>query len=192
MLISFTARNILRVVWVTVLVACAVLYIIYNERLTATAIVDWIRQHTEAVVVGYSLICIIRGVTLIPATPFIFAGILLFPDNPFLLLGITLGCILLSSIIIYYLSGYMGLGTYFERMHQEKILKMREKISNNSGFYFIAAWALLPFTPTDLLVYVAGSIKLPFGKIIIPLMLGEVIICSFYVFSGAQIIQYFS
>jgi uncharacterized membrane protein YdjX (TVP38/TMEM64 family) len=192
MIVSFTARNLLRIVWVTILITCAVLYIIYSDQLTAKAIFEWIHNNSEAVVITYSLICIIRGVTLIPSTPFIFAGILLFPDSPFMMLGITLGCILFSSIIIYYLSGYMGLGTYFERMHQEKIIKMREKISQNSGFYFITAWALIPFTPTDLLTYVAGSIKLPFGKIMLPLMIGEAIICSVYIFSGAKIIEYFS
>ena len=49
---------------------------------------------------------------------------------------------------------------------------------------------MLPISPTDLIVYVAGSIKLPFRKVIIPVLIGEGVIVAIYVFNGVKLMQY--
>ena len=182
-------KKVLRVLWVSFLLVCILLYVFYGQYLTAFAITEWITEHTHAIAVVYCFICIIRGLILMPSTPFIFAGILLFPDSPVFLLVISLACILLSSILIFYAS-YMGFGTYFEKIHPDKIAKIRARLVRPSGFYFIAGWSMLPFTPTDLITYVAGTIKLPVHRLLFPLMLGETVICMIYIFNGMHLMEY--
>ncbi len=190
MALSDKTKKILRGFWLGMLAVIISLYIIYGQYLTPESITAWIKAHTHALLIVYSLLCIIRGITLIPATPFILAGILLFPHSPGLLLMISLVCILLSSTLIYYGSEFMGFGDYFEKKYPAKIADFRKRLNHPSGFFFIAGWSLFPFTPTDLIVYVAGSIKLPFRKVIIPLMIGEGLICAIYIFNGVKLMQY--
>lgn len=190
MALSEKNKKILRGFWLGFLAVIVSLYIIYGQYLTPESITAWIKAHTHALLIVYSILCVIRGLTLIPATPFIFAGILLFPHSPGQLLAISLVCILLSSTLIYYGSGYMGFGDYFEKKYPSKIADFRQRLNHPSGFFFIAGWSLLPFTPTDLIVYVGGSIKLPFQKVIIPLIIGEGIICAVYIFNGVKLMQY--
>ncbi len=188
-MIFFAAtKRIFRILWIGLLLVSVSFYLMYGEYLTGPAIKEWLDKNTTAVFTVYCLISVIRGLTLIPATPFIFAGVLLFPQSPELLFIITLSCIILSSTLIYYASG-AGFSDYFEKKYPLKIEVMRKKLSRPQGFYFIAGWALLPFTPTDLLVYVGGSIRMPFYKIMFPLMIGETVICAVYIFNGVELIN---
>jgi uncharacterized membrane protein YdjX (TVP38/TMEM64 family) len=182
----------LRYVWISVLLISVVMYFIYGQHLTAEAIKEWITAHTHALIIVYCLLCIVRAVVVMPSTPFIFAGILLFPGSPVFLFIVSLSCILLSSLLIYYGSSFMGFGPHFEKAHEKKITAIRNRLSKPSGFYFIAGWSLLPFTPTDLITYVAGTIKLPLHRLLIPLMLGEAVIVAVYVFNGVRMMEYFS
>lgn len=183
-------KKVLRIVWACILISGLSFYLFFGHHLTATGIAQWVKEHNSYLLAFYCFICAARGLTLLPSTPFIFAGIILFPDSPGWLLAISLGCILLSSAIIYYASEYLGFGEYFENKHPKSTARMRKRLSKQGGFFFIAGWALFPFTPTDLMLYIAGSIKLPFPRIIIPLMIGEAIICSIYIFNGVKLIEY--
>lgn len=183
-------KKIICVFWIVIVLCCLLVYIFYGKYITPSAIMHWIAAHTFSVIIIYCLLCIVRGLFMLPATPFIFAGILLFPNQPVLLLIISLSCILVSSIFIYYASLYMNFGSFFEKRYPHKIAAIQVKLSQSAGFYFITAWALLPFTPTDLIIYGAGSIKLPIWKVIVPVLLGEAVICSFYIFNGMQLINY--
>lgn len=183
-------KKLVRVFWITMVLSCLLLYIFYGKYITPSAIMHWIAAHTFSVIIIYCLLCTVRGLFMLPATPFIFAGILLFPNQPVLLLIISLSCILVSSIFIYYASRYMDFGSFFEKKYPHKIATIHAKLSRSTGFYFITGWALLPFTPTDLIIYGAGSIKVPIWKVLVPVLLGEAVICSFYILNGIQLIRY--
>lgn len=185
-------KKLIRVFWITMVLCCLLLYLFYGKYITPSAITHWITSNTFSVIIIYCLLCAVRGLFMLPVTPFIFAGILLFPNQPVLLLIISLSCILVSSIFIYYASLYMNFGSFFEKKYPDKIVSIQAKLSQSSGFYFITAWALLPFTPTDLIIYGAGSIKLPLWKVIVPVLLGEALVCAFYIFNGMELINYIS
>ena len=183
-------KKLIRVFWITMVLCCLLLYLFYGKYITPSAITHWITSNTFSVIIIYCLLCAVRGLFMLPVTPFIFAGILLFPNQPVLLLIISLSCILVSSIFIYYASLYMNFGSFFEKKYPDKIVSIQAKLSQSSGFYFITAWGLLPFTPTYLIIYGAGSIKLPLWKGIGPGLVGAGLVCACSLFHGVEWVIY--
>ena len=99
--------------------------------------------------------------------------------------------IIISAIIIYYFSGYMEFDKFFEKKYSHKIVRIRKKLNSKYGFLFIIFCCFFPLFPSDLICYVAGTIKINFKRYILAVFLGESVIVSFYIFSGNQIITLF-
>lgn len=181
--------KIVRITWACFLLVCIVLYVRYASYLSGENIASFILQYQNQVLGLYFILCILRGFTLIPSTPFLLAGIILFPTKPVLLLGVFLISQIITSAILYYISDMADLGHYFRKVHPEKMQKITEKINGKNGFWFILLWAFTPFTPTDLVCYVAGSLKMRFIQFILPLVCGEAIISALYIFNGSYLLQ---
>lgn len=179
----------LGILWILFIALCLGLYFFYADELSPENISVFIRNYQGGILFLYLALCTIRGLTMIPGTPFLFAGIILFKDVPFLLLATFLTSMLLTSILMFYLAESLGFSSYFEKNYPEKIIRVKNKLEGNYGFLFILLWAFAPFTPTDLVCYVAGSIRMKFVKLIIPLIIGEAIICAFYIFNGRLLIE---
>ncbi|MEJ7693440.1 VTT domain-containing protein [Daejeonella sp.] len=181
-------RN-LGIIWVLFIAVCVTLYFIYARQLTPENISDFVKNYQGGVLLLYFALCTIRGITMIPGTPFLLAGILLFKDSPFLLLAVFLASMLVTSALMFYLADKLGFSSYFEKNYPEKIVLVREKLDGRNGFLFIMLWAFAPFTPTDLVCYVAGSVRMRFLNLIVPLLAGEAIICAFYIFNGQILLE---
>lgn len=183
-------RN-LGIVWLLFIAVCVTLYFIYARQLTPENISAFVRNYQSGVLLLYFVLCTIRGITMIPGTPFLLAGIILFQDSPLLLLAIFLASMLVTSAIMFFMAENLGFSSYFEKNYPEKIVLVREKLEGRNGFLFIALWAFAPFTPTDLVCYVAGSVRMRFANLIVPLLAGEAIICAFYIFNGQILLEKF-
>lgn len=184
-------KRIIRIAWACLLVACLGTYFLAASHFTPEAIATFLERYQGQVFVVYFVLCLVRGITLIPATPFLFAGIILFPNRPFLLLGAFMLSLFLIAVFLYRAASYIGMGSRFLVTHQTRIAKVKEKMHGRAGFWFILLWAFAPFTPTDLISYLAGSLKMRFTKFIIPLISGEALICSIYVFNGTALVRHY-
>lgn len=170
-------------IWLTFLVIFLYLYFSYPEFFTETYISSFLKSFKGYILPLYILVFILRSFTLIPNTPFVVAGILLYPDLPYLILSISLFCILLSALIIYYFSEFLGFDTFFKSKYPEKIENIKKRLDNRNGLLFIILWSFLPFAPTDLVCYAAGIIRLKISILLLGIFLGELPICAFYIFS---------
>ena len=132
----------------------------------------------------------LRGFTLLPSTPLVIAGTILFPEQPFLVLFVSMAGILLSSSMIYFFSDLLGFSDYFENHNPARAHKIKRRLERPSGFVFVIAWAFFPLVPTDLVCYLAGTTKMNYTKFIVAVFLGELALCSFYVFSGNYFWQF--
>lgn len=177
-------KKTLRFIWVCFLLGCIFFYVRYAHQLTKENLAGFMMQYREGMLLTYFLICIFRGLMLIPATPFLFAGIMLFNQTPVLLLTVFLASIFVVSTLIYYTSGYLGFAQYFERSYPVKTAKLKSRLNSPSGSWFLFFWALAPFTPTDLACYTAGALRIRFIRFIVPLLLGEAVICTIYIFAA--------
>jgi len=179
---SEKTRRILRTVWLIILFTSVVFYAWYGKYITGENITYLLQQFKMQMLFIYLVICVLRGFTLIPSTPFLLAGILLFGSSPFLLFCVFIASIFIVATLLYYASHFLNFAAYFEKRYPEKIDGIKRKLDSRYGFYFIMLWAFAPFTPTDLICYVAGSLRMRFFKFIIPVILGEGFICLVYIF----------
>ena len=176
--------------WLAVIVVCVGYYLADPSAFTAENIAAFLARFQGAIWLVYLIFSILRGITLLPSTPLVLAGTMLFPGQPWVVLAVSMTGILLSSTMIYYFSEYLGFNEYFENHKPELTHKIKAKLEHPLGFLFVAAWAFFPFVPTDLVCYVAGTTRMNFAKFITAVGIGEIILCSFYIFFGSAFVNY--
>ena len=169
--------------WVILIAAVLIKY-----RITATEIAGFIRAYKSEAIIVYLVLSSIRGLFFLPSTPFVFAGILIFPKSKLMVLALSLTGIIISASLIYLLAEYLDIAKLFPAKDRKKrLINLREKLGGKKGFLFIALWAFLPFAPTDLVSYVAGTVRMNYLRFIFATIAGEAIVCSIYVYAGNDI-----
>lgn len=161
--------------WISLIVAAIVLYFVFPEQFSAKGIKEFIAQFNTVSLIVYGLVCLIRGLFLIPSTPFVLAGALLFPDSLYAVFIISIIGILGSGTFIYFAAQFLDFG----EKKAKKIGTINEKIQKY-GFWIVLGWAFFPIVPTDLICYVAGKTRIHFWKYIIALFIGEALLIAFY------------
>ena len=183
-------KTIAYVIWISILIYLGIAYLRNPEIATAEYLVNFIQQYKGEMLFIYTLLTLIRGFFLIPSTPFVIAGGLLFPDQLLLVLTISMVGILFSATALYYFSDLLGFSTYLERKFPSKINKWKKQLASKKSIWFIAGWSIFPFVPTDIICYVTGIIKTPYKNLFLGVFIGEIILCSLYVYFGAAIFNF--
>ena len=178
-----TSRRIALGFWLALTAGLSALYIARPDLIEPSNLVALLRQSGPLVLVGYVVVSLARPVTLIPGTVLIVVGTLLFPDRYWTVFAISLGCVVASSGLVYWFFDFLGLSRLFERKHAERIRWLEAQMARR-GFWIVAGWSLFPFVPTDVVCYVAGSLRMPFGRFLVALALGKVPLVAFYVTGG--------
>jgi uncharacterized membrane protein YdjX (TVP38/TMEM64 family) len=135
----------------------------------------------------YFVLGSLRGFTLIPVTYLIILGLLFLPLKPLFLL--TIAGVMVSSAIIYYFAELIHLSAYFERKYPVQINKLKSVMEKNE-LPIVILWSMLPFTPTDVVCYVCGSLNVGIKKFLLGVLIGEGITCALYIFFGKEIMQF--
>jgi len=188
--VSAAVRYICLAVWLGAVIAGVGSYLLYPHLFTAENIADFLRRFGGEIWLIYLAMSALRGFSLLPSTPLVIAGTLLFPDQPFAVLAVSIVGILLSSTMIYYFSEYLGFSEYFESHKPDLTYKIKAKLEHPLGFLFVALWAFFPLVPTDLVCYLAGTTKMKYWKFIAAVMVGELILCSIYIFFGGALLNF--
>ncbi|HRI03735.1 MAG TPA: VTT domain-containing protein [Pyrinomonadaceae bacterium] len=183
-------RKVMIGLWLAVIVVCVGYYLANPSAFTAENIAAFLEHFQGAIWLVYLIFSILRGITLLPSTPLVLAGTMLFPGQPWAVLGVSMTGILLSSTMIYYFSDFLGFDEYFENKNPDLSHKIKAKLEHPLGFLFVAGWAFFPLVPTDLVCYLAGTTRMNFPKFITAVGVGEVILCSFYIFFGGAFVNY--
>ena len=150
-----------------------------------------LEKYASQLMIAYFLICLFRGMFLLPSTPFIILGALLFPGKLWLVFLVSLIGILSSAVILYYFSSYFGFDKYFKKKFPEKIDKIQGQMNSPKAFGLIVAWAAFPFVPTDLMCYVAGTIKMNFARMATAMIIGEIPLVYLYTFYTQKALEWF-
>jgi uncharacterized membrane protein YdjX (TVP38/TMEM64 family) len=179
-------RVILLTIWI--LTAGAALWVFFFHR---TAIQEELKEAMSVSMLAasflYLLLSSLRGFTFIPAAPLLVLGIAFFPPVPLFVL--TLAGILISSAIIYWFSGSLHLEEVFTKRYVG-FLDRVNALLHKRELPVITVWCLLPMTPTDLMVYVCGVLRINFTKTMIGVAIGCGINCAAVIFLGDQIFQF--
>lgn len=134
------------------------------------------------------LLGIFRSFTLIPVTYLIILGLLFLPALPLYII-IMIG-VMASCVLVYF---------FFEYLHIDQLLdKKYAKQVNLTKYYLskyelpvIVFWSMSPFLPSDVICYVAGTLRINFYKFILGMFVGEGLMCAVYIFGGKYLLNIF-
>lgn len=168
------------VAWVLVVAVVLTLYLTHQDRID----VEWIRgavhDNRFLIIPFYLLLLSVLGLAFIPSTPFAIAGVFLF--DPVLAYGLNLAGIVTSSTIVYHFAEFLGLRAAFQARYPgrtEKVLRALDR----KELPIIVGWSFFPVVPTDLIIYVASTLKIPLWKCLLGVLIGEGALNAFYIFS---------
>lgn len=149
-------------------------------------LVNALRQSGQYIALGYVGLSVVRPITLIPSSVLIIVGTLLFPDRYWFVFASSLAGIVGSAALIYYFFDFLGLATLFESKHTSRARWLEHQV-RTKGFWIVVGWSAFPFVPTDLICYVAGTLRMNVGKFLVGVALGELPIVGLYVAGGVQL-----
>jgi uncharacterized membrane protein YdjX (TVP38/TMEM64 family) len=90
--------------------------------------------------------------------------------------------------MIYYCSDKLGFSSLFN-INNKKLKLIEEKLLSKNGFFYILIWSFLPIVPTDAICYVSGALRIKLSVFISALLIGELILCSIYIFGASMFIN---
>jgi uncharacterized membrane protein YdjX (TVP38/TMEM64 family) len=179
-------RRFILVAWLAVLAGALYLYI-FDRAVLQGLLAAALAQPKILAGFLYLAISCVRGFTLIPSAYLMIAAIPILPPAPLFLL--TLVGVMVSSASIYLFSEAMRLDEYFEGSHKAAIAKVRGALQRHE-MPIIIGWSFLPLTPTDVICYVCGTLKVDFKKFLLGILIGEGSICAVYIFLGSSVLRY--
>ena len=130
----------------------------------------------------FTIASFVRGALLIPSTPFVLAGGALFPNS---MLGIVA-----SATFLYRFPGFAGYDSLLAAKHPEQLARLQVQLVRPRATWFVALWAFFPGVPTDLICYAAGLVRMPYRRMILGIIIGELPLVTFYIFLGTRIIEF--
>ena len=182
-------RNVAIGIWLAVIVCGLVAFFIWPDSFNPESVAAFLQKHQDAALMIYLLISVARGFTLLPSTPLVLAGTIVYPDSPLTVLAISIFGITVSSSLIYWFSDLLGFDEYFNSKKPYHVAQIRQRLEHPLGLGFVAFWAFFPLVPTDAICYVAGTIRMHFGKFIAAIFAGELILCCMYIYGGNRLIN---
>tara|TARA_B100000029_G_scaffold63993_1_gene57314 strand:- start:1758 stop:2315 length:558 start_codon:yes stop_codon:yes gene_type:complete len=181
-------RRIALGVWVVVTIGLSILYATRPELIDPVNLAGLLRQAGTGVLLGYVVVSILRPVTMLPSTILIVVGTWLFPDRSVLVFVVSLLGVVVSSALIYYFFHVLGLAETFERRRPSQIRWLEDQLRQR-GLWIVVGWSVFPFVPTDAICYVAGTLRMPIGKFLSGVAMGEIPIIAFYVAGGTWLFR---
>ena len=172
-------------IWLVVLVSALYLYF-FRRELVRTEIQGAFSVSSFVASALYLVLGSVRAFTLIPVTYLILVAVPFF--KPTTLFALTLIGIAVSSASIYWFSESLHLEEVFERKHKAEVEKVKGVLQRHE-LAIIIGWSFFPITPTDVICYVCGALKVNFAKFMVGILIGEGTICALYIFLGDYIVR---
>ena len=172
--------------WILLIAGGVTLYFIFPDEINLFFLEELSEDYYYIALSIYFLLLSARGLTMIPSTPLLLAGILIF--DPLELFVVNMAGILSSSVLVYHFSIYLGFDSYFETKYGRYVQKIREGITDKE-LPVIVGWSFFPLVPTDLIVYIGSSLRIPLIKCLVGVFMGESVLNAFYIFSTTLILK---
>lgn len=172
--------------WILMITGGITVYFLFPDDINLLFLENLSEEYHYIALIIYFLLLSVRGLTMIPSTPLLLAGVLIF--DPVELFFVNMAGILSSSTIVYYFSRYLGFDAYFETKYGKYVRKIRRSITDKE-LPVIVGWSFFPLVPTDLIVYVGSSLRVPVFKCLLGVFMGESILNMFYIFSTNLILK---
>ena len=172
------------IAWISIVLIILTIYFFNQDKFDINLLKTFTYNNRFLVMASYLLLLSVLGLFFIPSTPFAIAGLLLFaPAEAYLLNMIG---IITSSTIVYYYARFLGLDNALESRYPKKIVKLKKALEDKE-LPIISGWSFFPIVPTDLIIYVSSTLRIPIWKCILGVLIGEGILNALYIFSVYRI-----
>ena len=181
-------KKYLRWTWIVLILIAVTLFLIYPNSFTAESLKTVLNDNSSLILLAFLMLSCIRALFFLPSTLFVIMGTVLYPDEPVFVLIVSMIGILIGASLVYKAASILTPEQLFRGKNLTRMEGVRSKMEKY-GFSIVLLWSFFPAVPTDLICYVAGTIKMSFWKFILAVFLGEIILVSIYVWSGKSIIE---
>jgi uncharacterized membrane protein YdjX (TVP38/TMEM64 family) len=172
--------------WILMITGGITVYFLFPDDINLLFLEKLSEEYYYVALIIYFLLLSVRGLTMIPSTPLLLAGVLIF--DPVELFFVNMAGILSSSTIVYYFSRYLGFDSYFETKYGKYVRKIKKNLTDKE-LPVIVGWSFFPLVPTDLIVYVGSSLRVPVLKCLLGVFMGESVLNMFYILSTNLILK---
>jgi uncharacterized membrane protein YdjX (TVP38/TMEM64 family) len=181
-----TIRKIVFIIWVLAIFILAYYISHHREYLDPKNLLIFFQSFGTAAIIIYIGASFLRWLFLLPSLPLVFVGVLFFPNNQHLVFFVSMIGIIFSAVLIYKFSDIMWFDEIFaEHVHSAKIKNAIKRY----WFYSVLIWSFVPVVPTDLICYVAGTVRMNIYKFIIALAIWEWLIVWIIVYGWNSAIK---
>ena len=174
------SKKIIGYAWFSVLIIILSAYFLYPQTFNVTNLILTVKNNYWLSVLIFSFIICFRGLLLISPLSLTLASSVFFP--PLTALIVNSFGILISTSLIYKFSHFLGFDQFFEKNYNQQISKIKIGL-HKKEIPIILLWSFLPISPTDLIVYVSASIKIPLWKCLVGVFVGTIIINAIFIYS---------
>lgn len=181
-------KKYLRWTWIVLILIAVTLFLIYPNSFTAESLKTILNDNSSLILLAFIVLSCIRALFFLPSTLFVLMGTVLYPDEPVFVLIVSMIGILIGASLVYKAASILTPEQLFSGKNLTRMEGVRSKMEKY-GFSIVLLWSFFPAVPTDLICYVAGTIKMSFWKFILAVFLGEIILVSIYIWSGKSIIE---
>jgi uncharacterized membrane protein YdjX (TVP38/TMEM64 family) len=181
-------KKYLRWTWIVLILIAVTLFLIYPNSFTAESLKTILNDNSSLILLAFIVLSCIRALFFLPSTLFVLMGTVLYPDEPVFVLIVSMIGILIGASLVYKAASILTPEQLFRGKNLTRMQGVRSKMEKY-GFSIVLLWSFFPAVPTDLICYVAGTIKMSFWKFILAVFLGEIILVSIYIWSGKSIIE---
>ncbi len=172
--------------WLTLIVISLGFYFLRPDLFSPERIREIFAANLVLGLLVYFVVSTLRGFTLIPSTPFVFAGILVFPPVPLYIVNLI--AVFASSAIVYHMTKVVRFDHYFHKRYPQQI-KTLTGLLRRRELPVISLWGFAPMVPTDMIVYVCSVLRINMAKTLFGTALGEGVICAVYIFGGSATLE---
>jgi uncharacterized membrane protein YdjX (TVP38/TMEM64 family) len=173
-------KKIIGYLWLTILIVGIGGYVLFPQIFNLTNLLAIIHRHYWSAIIIYILIICLRGLLFISPLSLTLASSVLFSPLTAFLIN-TFG-ILVSSILIYKFSQFLGLDEYFERKYKKEIVKIKTGL-HKKEVPIIIAWSFVPIFPTDLITYISATLKISIWKCLLGIFIGTALVNAIFIYS---------
>lgn len=178
-------KRLLAWFWAAIIVSLLVYVAFHPQLLSVEYMQEQLSTQQFNMWVFYVALLVFRGFVMLPITPFLFLGLALFPETKWLVVVLTMMSIFISATFFYYFSVKMGFHQYFERKYPKMTAKIESRLEHPQALWIVAFWSFFPFTPTDVICYVAGMVQMRFRLLIIGVLIGQLPLNIIYAYFGS-------
>ncbi|QYZ78346.1 TVP38/TMEM64 family protein [Methanofollis formosanus] len=171
-------RRAVPFIWASLVALGLMAYVLYPEYFSLAALDGTTDEHRAVALLVYFLILSIRGLVFVPSTPLLLSGIVLF--DPLEVFVVSMLGILTSSTLVHCCARRLGFDAVLEKRYPEQSAQIRAHLLEHQ-FPVIAGWSICPIVPTDLVVYLASTLRVPLWKCLVGVGAGEAALLSLYI-----------